>query len=127
MDRIGKLPVVPASFFGMVLGLAGLGGAWRAAHKVWELPALVGEALMAFATFVWAILIILYAHKWIARREDALAEARNPIQCCFIGLLGVATLLIAGGALPHSRLLGLGLFTLGALYTLAFGIWRTGG
>jgi hypothetical protein len=26
------VPVIPASFFGMVLGLSGLGGAWRAAH-----------------------------------------------------------------------------------------------
>jgi hypothetical protein len=24
-----KVPVVPASFFGMVIGLAGLGAAWR--------------------------------------------------------------------------------------------------
>jgi hypothetical protein len=39
-----KVPVVPASFFGMVIGLAGLGTAWRWAHQVWGLPAVVGEA-----------------------------------------------------------------------------------
>jgi tellurite resistance protein TehA-like permease len=42
-----KPPIVPAAFFGIVLGLAGLGSAWRAAHQVWHLPAMVGETLMA--------------------------------------------------------------------------------
>ena len=29
-----KVPVLPASFFGMVIGSAGLGTAWRWAHQV---------------------------------------------------------------------------------------------
>jgi hypothetical protein len=33
-----RIPVVPASALGVVLGLAGLGGAWRAAHQVWAYP-----------------------------------------------------------------------------------------
>jgi tellurite resistance protein len=47
-------PIVPAGFFGIVLGLAGLGNAWRAAHQVWHLPSIVGEILLAFASIVWA-------------------------------------------------------------------------
>jgi tellurite resistance protein len=31
MSTSFKPPIIPASFFGMVLGLAGLGNAWRAA------------------------------------------------------------------------------------------------
>ncbi|WP_026397649.1 hypothetical protein [Acetobacter nitrogenifigens] len=30
-----RLPVVPTSFFGTLLGLCGLGGSGRAAHRVW--------------------------------------------------------------------------------------------
>lgn len=30
-----KLPIVPASFFGIGPGIAGLGSARRAAHRVW--------------------------------------------------------------------------------------------
>jgi len=37
-----KPPIIPAAFFGIVLGLAGLGNAWRAAHRVWQAPAFVG-------------------------------------------------------------------------------------
>jgi len=50
---------VPASFFGIVLGLAGLGGAWRAAARVWHLPVAVGEALMLAAGVVWALMLAL--------------------------------------------------------------------
>jgi tellurite resistance protein len=28
-----SIPIVPASYFGVVLGLAGLGSAWRVAHR----------------------------------------------------------------------------------------------
>ena len=52
-------PPVPASFFGIVLGLGGLGGAWRAASRVWGMPSLVGELLMLLAAVVWACLVLL--------------------------------------------------------------------
>ena len=65
---------VPASFFGIVLGLAGLGGAWRVAGRVWQLPSVIGEALMLIAGIVWALMLVLYAAKWIYAREEALQE-----------------------------------------------------
>jgi tellurite resistance protein len=118
---------VPASFFGIVLGLAGLGGAWRAAHLVWDLPAWVGEALMVVAGVVWTVLVVLYALKWTLNRSVAVTELGHPVQCCFVGLAGVSTMLVAGGALPYHRLTADILFALGALFTLAFAVWRTGG
>ena len=39
-----RLPLVPAAFFGIVLGLAGLANVWRAAHIAWGLPSMIGEA-----------------------------------------------------------------------------------
>jgi len=94
-----KPPVIPAAFFGIVLGLAGLGGAWRAAHQVWQTPAIVGEALMAVAAIVWLLVSFLFILKWIYAWEEALDEAQDPVQCCYIGLAGVATMLIAAAAL----------------------------
>lgn len=121
-----RLPRIPASFFGIVLGLGGLGGAWREAHKVWGLPAMVGEGLMLAATLVWAALLVAYAGKWVTARQEARNELEHPIQCCFVGLIGVATMLIALGALPYSRPLAVILITLGTLFTILFGLWRTG-
>lgn len=123
MNRIA----VPAAFFGMVLGLAGLGAAWRAAHIAWKLPTLIGELLMAAAAAIWLVLLVLYALKWLLARETALAELSHPVQCCFVGLVGVATMLVAGGCAPYSRRLALALYVSGALYTIAFAVWRTGG
>jgi tellurite resistance protein len=122
-----KFPLVPAAFFGMVLGLAGLGGAWRLASKVWQLPQAIGEAIILLAAIVWLILVVLFALKWALAREEALKEAAHPVQCCFIGLVGVATMLIAGGLLPYSLLAAEILFAIGAAYTLLFAVWRTGG
>jgi len=99
-----KLPIIPGAFFGIVLGLAGLGNAWRAAHEVWRMPAVVGEALMALAAIVWGLLLLLFILRWVFSREESLVEAHHPVQCCFIGLAGVSTMLIALAALPYSRL-----------------------
>lgn len=51
---------------------------------------------MGITCIVWAVLVVLYAGKWIFAREQAIAEVRHPVQCCFVGLVGVATMLIAG-------------------------------
>lgn len=120
------LPIVPASFFGMVLGLAGLGNAWRVAARVWDLPAVVGEILMLVAALVWVAVAGLYGAKWLLARAEAQAELEHPVQCCFVGLAGVATMLVAGGALPYSRILAVILFALGAAGALGFALWRTG-
>ena len=121
-----SLPIVPASFFGIVLGLAGLGGSWRAAHSVWQLPAIIGEAIMLLAAAAWAVLVTLYVTKWLLARDVALAELHHPIQCCFVGLVGVAAMLVAMGALPYARPLAITLFVLGAGFTFGFALWRTG-
>jgi len=122
-----SLPVIPAAFFGIVLGIAGLGNAWRIAHRVWGAPALIGEFILLLASLIWLILLILYVGKWIYQLEVAKAELRHPIQCCFVGLIGVTTMLIAGAALPYSRSSADVLFIAGMLYTILFAAWRTGG
>lgn len=127
MARSFTAPAVPASFFGMVLGLAGLAAAWRVAHQAWGLPAVVGEVLAVSAVAVWAIVLALYALKWLVSREAAVREAADPVQCCFIGLAGVATMLAAEAIAPYARSTAEALLVLGALFTLAFAVWRTGG
>src|SRR5580698_657918 len=121
-----SLTRVPASFFGIVLGVVGLGNTWRAATKLWHLPPLVGEVLLGLGALIWLALVILYALKWVLARSDAMSEARNPIQCCFIGLAGVSTMLVGISFLPYTRPVAEALYLLGAAFTLAFAAWRTG-
>jgi tellurite resistance protein len=122
-----KVPVVPASFFGIVIGLAGLGTAWRWAHQVWGLPAVVGEGIIWLSIAVWLALTVLYIAKWSMARDDTSAEIADPVQCCFVGLIGVATMLVAGGIQPYAHALAAILFMAGAAFAFGFAVWRTGG
>jgi tellurite resistance protein len=118
---------VPASYFGMVLGLVGLGSDWRYANTLWILPGIVGEIIMLVAGLVWGMLVLLYIAKWHWHREDAIAELKHPIQCCFIGLIPVSTVLVSLALQPHARIAALVLLFAGTIGTILFSIWRHGG
>jgi tellurite resistance protein len=117
----------PAAYFGVVLGLAGLGNAWRAAEQTWHISVGVSEYILALATAVWAVLVLLFAVKAVLAADKLATEMNHPVQCCFIGLIGVATMLIAGAIEPYSYSAGATLFALGFAFTAIFAIWRTGG
>jgi len=120
-------PVIPASFFGMVLGLVGMGDCWRLAHKAWDMPEVIGLVVMLSAFVVWVVLLVLYVGKWIWAREEAIAEMRHPVQSCFVGLSGVATMLAAVAIGPQAHELAVVLFFVGAIAQLAYGVYFTGG
>ena len=100
----GYFPI-PAAYFGMVLGIIGMGSAWRFAAQHWALPAVVGECLMALGVAVWLVLTCVFIYKWLFRRAAALAEVRDAIQCCFISLFPGTTMLV-GVAVAIQPLLG---------------------
>lgn len=54
------------------------------------------------------------------------AELEHPIQCCFVGLIGVATMLAGLAILPYSRIATEVLALAGFAITLFFLLWRTG-
>jgi len=117
---------VPASFIGLVLGLVGLGDCWRVAAKPWGYPHVIDEAVMAVAFAVWVLVMALYIGKWLWARDEAIAELNHPVQNCFIGLSGVATMLAAVAiAPPHSTGLPLALAVVGGAITLAYGVYFT--
>lgn len=121
-----NLPVVPASFFAIVLGTCGLGNAWRVATRLWGLPAAIGETIVGLGAAIWIVLVVLYIAKWTTAPAAARAELDDPVQCCFIGLIGVAGMLVALAILPYAGIVAIVLFAAAALFTFAFGLWRTG-
>lgn len=117
---------VPASLFGMVLGLSGWANGWKAAATLWSWPTWIGEALMSITGVVWVALMVLYALKWLHARSDAEAEVAHPIQCCFVALVPISTMLMGIALLPYAPSSARGLFCAGAVGTLVFGVWRHG-
>ena len=122
--RSPVLPLAPASFFAMTLGLAETGNAWRLASTVWGLPPAIGELLqlLAVLSFVWWM--ALYANKWLRHRDAALAEARDPVQSAFLALIPESVILIALALHPYDDAAARLLFWTGSATNIAYGAWR---
>jgi tellurite resistance protein len=117
---------LPASFFGMVLGLSGIGQAWRQAHLAWQLPAVIGETILAFSTLVWASLVIGYVvQAWIEPVRTA-NEFKHPVQGSTPALIGVSTLLIVIAVKPWSLDIAWALALAGLAWHVGFMLWHTG-
>lgn len=117
---------LPASFFGVVLGLSGLGQAWRVAVQLWGMPTAIGEGVLLVATLVWAGLLAMYVWQAIRRPEIVRSEFQHPVQGSTPALLAVSTLLIVLAVLPYSKNLAWGLAVAGIAWHLVFALWHTG-
>ena len=105
---------VPVPLFAVVMGLGGLGLAWRRAHEVLGWPGAIGEAVLILAAAGFVAILALYATK-LARRPAAVrAEFRHPIRVNFFPAISISTLLMAGALLPHAMGLAEALFLIGA-------------
>jgi len=120
------MPIIPASFFAMVLGVIALGGGWRVAIRIWPVTPAIGEVIMLLGAALWLLLIVLYAGKWLVARDAAVAEFRHPVQSGFVSLVPGSTMLAALALMFVSRPLALALFGLGAAGHIAFLVWRLG-
>ena len=118
--------IIPASFFGMPLGLIALGLAWRSAAVVWRVPPLIEESLIWGGSLLWMCLFVVYLAKWYWHREAAESEFKDAVQSCFVGLAGVVALLVSIALAPQVPKLAFVLFLLGSVWTLVFALYRTG-
>ena len=117
----------PAAFFGMILGLSGLANGWRAAHRVWAAPEIVGQVVAHVALIVWAALVVFYIRKWLMARLAAEAELAHPVQGFFAVLAAVATMICGLAIAPDWPLPGKAMMAVGLAAQLAFAVWAMGG
>lgn len=118
--------LIPASFFGMVLGLSGLGQAWRVGVTLWSVPAFIGESVLSLATLIWLSLLLRYIWQAIKHFDRVKEEFKHPIQGSTPALLGVSTLLIVLAIRPYSHTAAFILMLLGIAWHLCFALWHTG-
>jgi tellurite resistance protein len=110
---------LPVNLFAAVMGLSGLALAWRMAHGRLGLPAVVGEAIGAFAVGVFLLLCAAYLTK-LARYPAAVhAEFHHPVAGNFFGTIVISVLLLAAVAEPYGASAAGVIWTIGALATFA--------
>ncbi len=116
---------VPASFFSIVLGLAGLGAAWRSAARAYGVSDWLADALLAVSAALF--LGVLAAQVLRAVRGAGLrAELEHPVSGSLAALGPASLLLVAAGVSVHYRDLALVLFWIGAAGQVAAGVWVVG-
>ena len=121
-----KRIAMPAGFFSIAVGSLALANAWRVGVRIWHLPEAVAEGLTLAALAVWLVLVLAYAHKWLARREEALAELRHPVQSAFVSLGTLSSLLAAMALKPYAPVFATGLVAVVLAGQLALGVYLYG-
>ncbi len=121
---------VPVPLFAVVMGTTGLGLAWRKAHEVLHVPALVSDSILALATAIFVAVTLLYALKALRHFDEVRAEFQHPVRSNFFPAFSISLLLLAIAALPLGSGLALGLWGVGlSLHLLAtvnlMGRWLT--
>jgi len=115
-----------ASLFSAVLGVAGLGYAWRNAVPLWPVPPLVGEAILLLAALIWSGLLIAYLVHGLRARGHWRAEFSGAVQGSMPALLGISTLVLVPAALRYSPALAWTLALAGIGWNLLFASWHGG-
>ena len=82
-----RLLAIPANFFAITMGLAGLAGVWRLAGDLYHLPASIGDALYVVTAGVFLLLIVAFAMKLVLTPKAVMAELTHPVLGPFYSLL----------------------------------------
>ncbi|MBF0333078.1 MAG: SLAC1 anion channel family protein [Alphaproteobacteria bacterium] len=115
----GWLAHVPVPLFAVVMGVAGLGLAWRKAHEVLSVPEAVGEALCALSAVLFVSIAGLYAAKALRFPVETRREFDHPVRSSFFAAISISLMLLAAGAFPHWPDLARGVWLAGATLHLA--------
>ncbi|WP_045855195.1 dicarboxylate transporter/tellurite-resistance protein TehA [Raoultella terrigena] len=118
---------LPAGYFGMVLGIIGMGFAWRYASTIWPVSRSVGDGLVVLAATIWALLAVAFITRAIRFPWSVRQEMRHPVASSFVSLFPATTMLISIGFVPWCRPLSLGLFIIGVALQLAYSAWQSAG
>lgn len=99
-QRASRVLNLPAGYFGMVLGIIGMGFAWRYASTIWPVSRVVGDATVIAATLIWLLLALAFITRAVRFPHSVLQEMRHPVASSFVSLFPATTMLVAIGFVP---------------------------
>lgn len=110
---------VPITVFASVMGVAGLGLAWRKAAPMLGLPAAIGESLLVLGGVLFLAALATYALKLTRFPGACRSEFNHPIRSSFFATVSIGLMLLATGLHPHAPQAALALWAVGAAVQLA--------
>lgn len=118
---------IPVSYFSISLGLLSLGLAWRAAGSLLGFPAAAGEGILVLGALSWLFFLLIYIYKWLQAPAAAVTELHDLVQCCFISLLPITTILMGLALLPYGTTAAKSFIAVGITACIFFAAYRSGG
>ncbi len=118
---------LPSGYYGMVLGIIGMGFAWRYAGTIWPVTRWPGEILVGLAISLWLLLTVAFMTRAVRFPQSVLTEMRHPVMSSFVSLFPATTLLVSIGVVPWYRPLALVLFSIGVVVQLSYAAWQSAG
>ena len=113
---------LPVALFTVVIGLGGLGLAWRQAHQAIGVPMIIGEAILAAAAAVFMTVGALFVVKLLRYPAVVAADFRHPVKVAFFPAISIGLLLLAAAALPYDHGLAEVIWLVGAPAHLTFAV-----
>lgn len=90
-----RLKYFPVPLFAVVMGICGLGIVYQKATVNFGYSAIFGEILSFLALFLFAILVIVYAMKFIYYKDAVKNEFDHPIRLNFFPAISICLLLLS--------------------------------
>ncbi|MER7889082.1 hypothetical protein ABTX15_04575 [Micromonospora sp. NPDC094482] len=118
---------IPANFFSIPFGLAGLSITWLVAGRDGDVPTWIGNALLALAALAWLAVVAAYAAYALPRPRALVGDLVDPVAGAFVSLAVITPmLLVVQGVVPYHLGVGRVLVDVFLVLTLVFGGWITG-
>jgi tellurite resistance protein len=102
------------------MGLAGLTIAWQKAQHVFNIDLSINLILIAFTSFIFAILLAIYSTKYAVNRNEVFKEFNSPIKLNFFPTISISLLLLSIAFLEFDHAISLPLWIAGSSIHLIF-------
>jgi len=120
------LESITPAYFAPVMGVAGLGIAWRISSSHLGTPPMVGESLVLLSFIIFFVVSILMIGKTISYTASIKTEFLDDAKLVFFPLIPTSGLLLSIGARPYSMDLATVLWMMSAPFNLYFAVLITG-
>lgn len=118
-DRAPSTRHFPVQLFASVLGIAGLGLAWREGAEHFGFTSAVSELFLGFAAGFYIAILALYGLKAMRHPDAVVADFVHPVRGCYFSAAGMGLLLMASAAQPHDPGVAEALWLFGTPVTMA--------